>query len=460
LDRGRAFGLNCWRLSDVHPDFLMQADEIVAAMRRDCHPGLLVIDTRRLGPHSKGDDFRDPDEIEALRRGDPLVRLGQALEPAVRVRIDSECCQVIDEVIDRASKSPEARFVRPPVSIFSVAPLAGAREPPEPAANVRTSLNAALRRLLTADARVILLGEDLHDPYGGAFKVTAGLSTLYPDRVLSTPISEAGIVGSAIGLALDGFRPVVEVMFADFLTLAADQIYNHAVKFPALSEETQVPLVIRTPSGGRRGYGPTHSQSPENLFTSVPGLSVVFPSHRHDPGVLLEAAVLDWPYPVLFFEHKLLYSEKVTAGDFVVAKPHQGDPAAGLFPTLWTDVPRPDLTLVAYGGMVPIAEEVGRFLATSEELRVRLVVPSLLAPLPRHTLLPLMFDSPRIVVVEESHHQFGISSEFAACLLEEGYRGRFLRVGAQPVPIPAARSLERDVLPDADVIIDRVLETF
>src|SRR5262249_9451923 len=121
--------------------------------------------------------------------------------------------------------------------------------------NVRSALNATLRWLLEATDNTLLLGEDLHDPYGRPFQGTQGLSSDSPDRVLSTPISEAAIVGMGIGLSLSGYRPIVEIMFADFLTLAADQIYNHAVKFPPLFPALSVPLVIRTPSGGRRGYG-------------------------------------------------------------------------------------------------------------------------------------------------------------------------------------------------------------
>ena len=160
-----------------------------------------------------------------------------------------------------------------------------------------------------------MLGEDLHDPYGGAFKVTAGLSTDFRGRVISTPISEAGVVGAAIGLALAGFRPIVEIMFADFVTLAMDQIYNHAVKFPGMFTTCEVPLVIRTPSGGRRGYGPTHSQSPENLL---------YGGARPDGGVrqatgttsaqLLATAAIEWRYPVVFLEHKLLYGESAGPG--------------------------------------------------------------------------------------------------------------------------------------------------
>ena len=138
---------------------------------------------------------------------------------------------------------------------------------------VLDALNAALHRACAADERVIILGEDVLDPYGGAFKVTRGLSTTYPERVLTTPISEAGIVGVAAGMALRGLRPVVEIMFGDFITLAADQLINHAAKFRWMyNDQVRVPMVIRTPMGGRRGYGPTHSQTLEKLFLGVPGL--------------------------------------------------------------------------------------------------------------------------------------------------------------------------------------------
>ncbi|MFH1634007.1 MAG: hypothetical protein ABIG63_08335, partial [Chloroflexota bacterium] len=143
---------------------------------------------------------------------------------------------------------------------------------------VLESLNTALHFALASDERVIILGEDILDPYGGAFKVTRGLSTAFPDRVLTTPISEAGIVGVAAGMAMRGLRPVVEIMFDDFITLIADQVVNHIAKFRWMyNDQVRVPLVIRTPMGGWRGYGPTHSQTLEKLFLGVPGLRVLAP---------------------------------------------------------------------------------------------------------------------------------------------------------------------------------------
>src|SRR5512137_2746142 len=173
---------------------------------------------------------------------------------------------------------------------------------------VLESLNEALHHAMENDARVYVFGEDILDPYGGAFKVTRGLSTKFPERVLTTPISEAGIVGVATGMALRGLRPVVEIMFGDFVTLIADQLVNHAAKFRWMyNEQVSVPLVVRTPMGGRRGYGPTHSQTLEKLFLGIPGLRVLAPCALGDPGELLMKAILEDNDPVLFVENKLLY---------------------------------------------------------------------------------------------------------------------------------------------------------
>ena len=323
---------------------------------------------------------------------------------------------------------------------------------------MRAAINSALRDLLETDPRVVVLGEDLHEPYGGAFKVTAGLSEAFPGRVISTPISEAGIVGSAIGLAMDGMRPIVEIMFADFVTLCMDQLYNHAVKFPAMFDDAAVPLLIRTPAGGRRGYGPTHSQNPENLLVSVPGLTVLFPSHRHSADAILNSAVLHWPNPTVFLEHKLLYGEKTDPGDYRPIPASPLDPAADLFPTLYAGADEPDLTILTFGGMLPIVERAAVQLRDEEELAIEIIAPALLAPLPRATLLAHLEGRTRLLIVEESHHEFGVSAEIVAMLAEAGFGGRVLRVGLPPLPIAAARSLEQDLMPDAEQIVCAALD--
>ncbi len=455
--RGRAFGLETWRLDDSWPDFLARAEDVVGHVRETRRPGFLVIDTQRMGPHSKGDDLRDPSQLEAIRQRDPLRRIGELLPAHQREEVEKAARAMVESARAEAEASPPARRGVCGVSIFTRGPEdigAGFRTPAS--SNVRQSLNGSLRSMLRSRADVIVLGEDLHDPYGGAFKVTAGLSTEFPGRVISTPISEAGVVGAGIGLALAGYRPIVEIMFADFVTLAMDQIFNHAVKFPGMFEDAPVPLVIRTPSGGRRGYGPTHSQSPEGLLCGVPGLTVVFPSRRHDPGRLLENATLRWPYPTVFLEHKLLYGEAVDRGEYREAEASQEDAAAELFPTLIRGGDTPDVTLVAYGAAVGLAEAMADRLV-EEELDAGVVVPSLLAPFCRQTLLRVLGSRERVVVIEECAEGPGFGAELGTALLESGWRGRFARVASPQIPIPAARSLEEQVLPDEERIMRGVL---
>lgn len=461
IGRAHGFGLRTWRLDDADPAFLSDAAGVVQQMRDGAGAGMLVIDTRRLGPHSKGDDLRPADEIEAIRLRDPLSRIGGQLDRAERKQIEARNRAYLAEALDAAQASPESRFETRPVHVFQhtpkTVPASAAAAVP---GNWRASLNAALRRLLTGNAEVIVLGEDLHEPYGGAFKVTAGLSSEFAGRVVSTPISEAGIVGTAIGLALDGFRPIVEVMFADFVTLAFDQLYNHAVKFSSLEDGIQVGMVIRTPAGGRRGYGPTHSQNPENFLCSIPGVTLLAPSHRHDPGHLLETACLYWPYPTVLLEHKLLYGKTPDRGGYRELPADSDDAGASLFPTLVRGGDDPDLTIVSFGGMAPHVEEAAQILEDEEELSVEILLPALISPLPRRSLLAHAAGRKRILIAEESHSQFGVSAEIAATLAENGFTGRLARLGTPPVPIPSARSLELQVIPGAKEIVAAALALF
>jgi 2-oxoisovalerate dehydrogenase E1 component len=456
--RGAAFGLRTWRFDDSDPAFLGHVGNVVDEVRGSGKPGFLVIDTVRLGPHSKGDDLRESAEMDAARERDPLARIGRQLSEAQRAAIDEACREFMRDVHDRALASSESKFDAPRRHIFGNRRHAQRQVSSGSKEVVRASLNRALGELLTENPDVLLIGEDLHDPYGGAFKVTAGLSSRFKDRVISTPISEAAIAGAAIGLASAGYRPVVEIMFADFSTLVMDQIYNHAVKFPGMFDHSKVPLVVRTPSGGRRGYGPTHSQSMENLMAAVPGLTVVFPSIRHDPGELLRRAVIEWDYPTFFFEHKLMYGRQVDGGGYTEVAASGQDIAADLFPTVVNQTSDPDVCLVAIGDAVTLAEAVAAQLK-AEEVEAEILIPSLLSPLPRHTLVAHLMQRPRIVVVEEAPAEFGFSAELAAALLEAGYRGSYRRVAPPPVPIPAARSLELTVMPSEANLFDTVVET-
>ncbi len=458
VGRGEAFGLKTWSLNDAAPDFVTSVDLIVKEMRENTGSGMLVIETCRLGPHSKGDDLRHEDERQRIIDRDPLQALGKRLDPAIKTEIEAKNLAFIKEIEQVALASPESYFENIPEHILRSKPIDATPSQPAEFNNVRGAINAALHDLLTNNDDIILLGEDLHEPYGGAFKVTAGLSVAFPNRVISTPISEAGITGAGIGLSMSGHRTIVEIMFADFLTLCLDQIYNHAVKFPGMFAECDVPLIIRAPCGGRRGYGPTHSQSLENILISVPGLTVIYGSHRHNVGQLLINAATGWPNPTIFLENKLLYSEKQSSGDYEVIMPDSSDQGANIFPTIRSGSQDPDVTLVSFGGMLPFVERAAKHLQDEEEIEVEIVVPSLLSPIPRQTLLNVLLNRSRIVVIEESHHEFGFSAELLACLMENNFQGRATRLGMPPVPIASARSLEREQMIDEQVIIDNIID--
>jgi pyruvate/2-oxoglutarate/acetoin dehydrogenase E1 component len=316
---------------------------------------------------------------------------------------------------------------------------------------------------MAEDERVFVLGEDVLDPYGGAFKVTKGLSSTYPDRVLTTPISEASFTGFAAGMAMRGLRPVVEIMFGDFITLCADQIVNGIGKFMWMyNEQVEVPLVVRTPMGGRRGYGPTHSQTLEGLYLGVPGLTMIAPSHFHDPGDLLRKAVLNGNSPVLFIENKLLYPRQLSqpgstgrVGDFFaeVIGGHSGD-----YPSISLTLARgekPDVTLIVYGGMAPLAAEAAFNALMQQEILVEMIVPSLIKPFPVQDVLPSVRRSGRMVIAEEGARTSGWGAELASQVYEAGFDALVKpieRVGARDLPIPSSGPLEEQVLPQvADI---------
>ncbi|MBA7518907.1 1-deoxy-D-xylulose-5-phosphate synthase [subsurface metagenome] len=462
-ERGRAFGLSTWLLRDREPQFLKKAENIVSVIRSTRKPGFLVIETVRLGPHSKGDDTRTKEEMKEIWSDDPLRIYKEQVPVALREQIEKENQAFVEAAIEKAKRGPNSFFEKEtPKHIFVLPRERSVRSKAvqHESVKVRVALNSALKTLLQTNPDVLLLGEDLQDPYGGAFKVTKGLSTEFPERVISTPISEAGITGAAIGLAMAGYKPIVEIMFADFLTLCMDQIYNHAVKFPGIFPEVKVPLVIRAPSGGHRGYGPTHSQSPENIFVSIPGLTVIFGSHRHQVGELLVRATLDWPYPVLFLEHKLLYTQDQEFLDYEILPASDKDIAADLFPTLIRRRRTPDLAILTYGGCLQIVEEVVEVLENEEEINVETLVPALLSPFPTESVVKRLMTTLKIVIIEETQQPFGVGAEIAANLVEKGYLGQIIRIGSPPVPIPSARSLEQVILPRPESIINKIRQMF
>ncbi len=322
---------------------------------------------------------------------------------------------------------------------------------------VLASLNGALHSLMERSGDVYVIGEDVLDPYGGAFKVTKGLSTRFPARVLTTPISEAAIVGTATGMALRGLRPIAEIMFGDFLMLAADQLVNHAAKFRWMyNEQASVPLVVRTPVGGRRGYGPTHSQTLEKMFLGVPGLRVVAPNALANPGALLTAAVADDDDPVLFIEHKLLYAQPLLEPGRGSLSEFQSTVHGERYPThtlRMAGARAADVTIACYGYAFEIVREAALSLLLEDELFVEIVLFTQLSPFELDPLSASLARTGKLVVVEEGGLTLGWGAEVVARMTESSAAPvRARRVAARDLPIANARTLEDATLPQvADV---------
>ncbi len=333
------------------------------------------------------------------------------------------------------------------------------------------SLNSGLLKALGTNADVLLLGEDILDPYGGAFKVTKGCSTKYPQQVITTPISEAGLAGVAAGLALRGMRPVVEVMFGDFLTLMTDQLVNHISKFRWMYNNTvSVPLVIRAPMGGRRGYGPTHSQTLEKLFLGVPGLIVTAPNHflapgSEEPGDMLSRHILETEGPVLFIENKLQYllplKGEAQLPDFAIRETFEKGDDDRRFPVRTLTIkgaPAPACTLTAYGYMGELCAQAMVKLAFEHEVFCRLVMPTRLSPFDVDTLIASVEETGNLVIIEEGTGTLGWGAEVSARCTERhasAFKG-LMRVAAKNTPVPAAATLEAATLPQVDTIINAV----
>ena len=318
-------------------------------------------------------------------------------------------------------------------------------------------LNFALHHAMEADERVYILGEDILDPYGGAFKVTRGLSTKFPERVLTTPISEAAIVGIASGMALRGLRPVVEIMFGDFVTLAADQLINHAAKFRWMyNDQVRVPLVVRTPMGGRRGYGPTHSQSLEKFFLGAAGLRVIAPNSLGDPAELLESAIRQNEGPILFVEHKILYARPMLeTTELLDWKVESG----GEYPyfVLRSEAPA-QLTIATYGYNFELARAAAHELMYEHEIFAEIVLFSQLSPFELSPLFDSLHRTKHLLTVEEGTLTLGWGAEITARSAETVPGLKAIRVAALDLPIANSKNLEDAILPSQEKITQRALE--
>lgn len=460
--RAAAFGIKTWH-SDTWdwPKLFENMQACIDEIRRTGRPAWHRVDTFRLMAHSKGDDNRSDDYVQPFRDKDPIHVLMKQYEHDDRWKaMEAEITTEIEAAVQEADAAPWGD-----VRMDEHKPGAAkeyhwrhiAFDKEKGVAAVRKGLEHGLETY----PNLVVFGEDIESPYGGAFKATMGLSAKWPDRVRNTPISEHAISGIGNGLALSGMIPVVEIMFGDFMTLCADQWINHAAKFRFMyNDKVRVPLIIRTPMGGKRGYAATHSQSIEKHFLGLPDTQVLCLNHRYSPTLLYKDLFASIDRPTLVIENKILYGQNVNPEPppgFDLIFTNEAFPTARLRPE--TDG-APDLTIVALGGVAVDAEEAALRLFQDEDLICDVFMPTRLYPFDVSVLEPSLRQSRRLLVVEEGQGFVSMSSEIIAQAAERfGALGLCCRrCCATPNPIPAARPLEQHCLPGANHIVTKALE--
>ncbi|MGO4737125.1 alpha-ketoacid dehydrogenase subunit beta [Bosea sp. 2KB_26] len=314
------------------------------------------------------------------------------------------------------------------------------------------AINLALADAMAADPSVILIGEDVSEA-GGAFGASRGLRERFgAERIVDTPISEAAIAGAAVGAALSGLRPVVEIMFMDFTTLVMDAMVNQAAKARFMfGGQSSVPMVLRTPHGGGLGAGPQHSQCLEAWFAHVPGLKVVCPSDPASAYGLLRAAIAD-PDPVVFVENKALYAMKAEVPAELPIIP------LGQAATLREGR---DVSIIAYGAAVHTALAAASQLA-GEGVEAEILDLRSIQPWDEQAVLRSLAKTHRLVVVHEAVEAFGVGAEIVARMADIGFDeldGPIVRVGAPFMPVPFSKGLETAYLPSAERVVQAVRRT-
>jgi 2-oxoisovalerate dehydrogenase E1 component len=442
-------------------DVATAMSDIVGRIRDGAGPVFVEAVTYRWHGHYEGDPERYRSSGERAQwqaDRDPLViaraRLRErGVEQAGLDKIDAEVRATIEAAIDAARQAPRPDVSAARSSVY--APRPAVAEPPAPDGEdteiFRTmdAVRLALEHELEADPDVFVAGVDAGRG-GNVFALTRGLYDRWPERLLDTPISETAVMGLAVGAAMAGMRPVVELMYLDFLGVCFDQILNQAAKLRFMTGgKARMGLTIRTQFGGGRSAGSQHSQSLEALLAHIPGLTVVMPSTPADTYGLLRAAIRD-PNPVVFIENRQLYGAKG-------AKP----PADHIVPLGKAKVVRPgtDVTVVSVSRMVheavAAADALARRGTSVEVIDLRTV-----APLDKQTVLASLAKTSRLLIAHEGVTDFGIGAEIAAIAAWDGFwmlDAPVMRVAPPPTPVPYAPNLEKQWLPDRDDI-ERAIE--
>lgn len=452
--RVEAFGIKFFSTNTYNLDKLTSTtSECFNYIRSSGCPVVIEIQTDRLRSHSKGDDNRDPDLITQYYERDLLSKYLLTDEGAKLNRyFKSIVSDTINAIENRKSKDID--ILRDDTSLETEFQEI---EKIESGVRINDQIYNGLRDVLERDPKAILLGEDIQNKskytplaYGGAFNVTRDLSDLFNKRVLSTPISEAAIVGLSIGLALRGFKPVVEIMFGDFLPLAFDQLINNAAKFVEMfGKELKIPLIIRVPMGARRGYGPTHSQTLEKHFLGIKNLKIIVMNHRIDNAELIKNLFETITVPTLLIENKVLYT-KFSNEEKIPGFQYASN--SSIYPDVMINPKgiEPDYLIICYGQMLEEVEKALAILSREEEIYCSVLCLCDISD-PNIDNIKLISNLIKgILIVEEGSDIGGISAEIISRIVEkQGFSSkRVSRLGNRKI-IPCSKTIEDKTIPNA-----------
>jgi len=456
--RAESFGIktvksNTWNYLDL----IENAKESIDYVRNKSEPVFHVVETYRLKAHSKGDDDREPSEINKYYKKDPIVCFEKE-NPKIYNKISSKTTKMIDSAIEEIKELDEMF-----ISDYFVNQKLSANKKWSDLKRIEERqvrlINDFFSGCLASNKNTIMLGEDILSPYGGAFKVTEGLSLKYPSQVFGTPISEASIIGLANGLALSGFKPYVEIMFGDFITLCMDQLINNSSKFYHMyNKQVTCPLVIRTPMGGKRGYGPTHSQTLDKFLIGIDNVKVVALNTLIDPRIIYDSVHME-KHPVIVIENKLDYGKKIAdfeLNNYVLSILNSNYPLIKISPSSI----EPTCTIVTYGGTTESVLESIAPLFLEYGILPEIIVLTKIHPIDIDLILDSVKKTKRLYTVEEGSAFGGIGSEIIASV-SESHSDTIIckRIASLPVPIPSVRSLEDKVLTNSKRIVKQVGET-
>ena len=439
-NRAKAFNINYYKTNTYNIDYLYKScEEAITYCRENIKPVLIEIETYRLVPHSKGDDFRDVDEIKSFEKLDVLNSTLNNIDDNF---IDKETIAALNN--KKSNYIPQNTKINKEFN-WNKCIYDTKRE------RHNDLIYKAFIENFEKNEKLIMLGLDILYPYGGAFKTTKNLSQLYPDRVIGMPISEASITGIANGLALNGKIPIVEIMFGDFSTLIFDQLLNNATKFKDMYGNCNVPIIIRTPMGGKRGYGPTHSQSLEKFFNGMYGLNIIALNNRISPKIIYDKLFDTIKDPTLVIENKTLYTlalNKSSLEQFAIYQSNDKFPFIKITPVN----KEPTFTIVCYGEML---EQVEQSIVElyKENIICEAICITQLYPLNINPLINSVNKTKQLLTIEEGASIGGFGSEIVSRLLQENIKiDKYFNIGYDGI-IPSCLSNELQLIPNKDTIV-------